>query len=1181
MKLIKSRSRFTRNAVTGVTASLIVAQLHAATLSIPNVPVFLGTVVSPNVSFVLDNSGSMAWSNLPDAAAYFTSSWKYIGSQEIGGFNGDYGIYATHCNGGYFNPAVTYSPPVNSAGVSYSNATYTAAWVDGFNTGLGTTNLSAANFWASGRTGGFYYQYTGVQPLRNFQYTTSGTLIANTFYNECNSSVGSAPGSAVFTRVDINTASAAVQQNYANWFSYYRTRILAMKSGAGRAFAGLNSSYRVGFQTINNNSTNFLNTQAFTTTNKTAWFNRFYGITPSGGTPLRTALRASGEYYRTGIMPGASGSIDPVIDSCQKNYTILSSDGYWNDSFTGVGNRDLTVPTLPAPVTGLTSGSNWPFPYREGTSVASNTLADVATFYWATDLRTGMANNVPGDVADPASWQHMTTYTLGFGLKGVLDFPGALPGLTSGATRWTTPAANSPTAVDDLWHAGINGFGGYLSAQDPGALVTALADVLADVGARVTSSSSVAANTTSIQTGTRIYQARFDSGSWTGQLLSYTLSSSGAVSGTFEWDAAVKVTAQTAASSDSRVILTRNGGGVPFQWASLSASQQNALRTPPLGGALDAAAVGQQRLEYLRGWSANEGSGASQFRARPSGKLGDIIDSNPWYVGQPQAGYSDEDHPGYSAFRASFLARTPVIYLGANDGLLHGFDASVDSVTNLPTATSGNEVLGYVPARLFDKLSKLTGQTYNGSHQYYVNSSPMLGDADFSGVLGTGWRTVLVSGLGQGGQGYFALDVTNPADFTEANASTLALWEFTDQDDPDLGYTFNQPTVQRLNGLSAQIVKMNNNKWAVVVGNGYNNTQADGNVSTTGHGVLYILFLSSSYSGTWTLGTDYIKLDTGSGSVASPNGLATPLPVDTNGDKKVDVIYAGDLNGNMWKFDVSAATAASWSVANSGSPLFVTQSGQPITSAPQVSAHPNGGRMVLFGSGKFIETADASGPFTTQSLYGVWDNGVTVPFTSLVGQTISATVTGAGTDFRTVSSNAVNYAGTDKGWYLNLTAGETTPFNTITAGGLALYSTMIPSSNPCAFGGEGWLMALDPLTGSASSTGSFDASGDGVITATESVTSGGSTVSAVLAGRKSTVGIAPTPTLLSGPIAGGSSGTAGIYDGAGADSAGGAGGGGSSGVSTVYANGTGGLERFAIAGPNKPKGRIMWKEVFQ
>ena len=1210
MKPNKPRSRFASNAATIIVTSLVCVQLHAATLSIPNVPVVLGTAISPNVSFVLDNSGSMAWTWLPDAAINFrtTNNFQFSNGGGLvtdiinnyglyqttigpGATNGRYGLYSNHCNGAHFNPAVTYTPPVDASGAPLPNSIYTAAFINGFNAGLGAVNLTTLSI-RDGFAGGHYYQYglPGVQPVRNFQYTAGGAVIANAFFNECNSAIGSAPGNAVFALINVNAQPAAVQQNYANWFSYYRTRIMAMKSGAGRAFAGLNPSYRVGFQTINNNAANYLNTQPFTATNKTAWFNRFYSIVPNGGTPLRTALRDAGEYYRTGIMPGAAGSVDPVIYSCQKNYTILSSDGYWNSGAPAVGNQDLTVPTLPAPVTGLTSGASWPFPYREGTTAASNTLADVATFYWATDLRTGMVNNVPGDVSDPASWQHMTTYTLGFGIKGTLDYPGALPNLTSGATRWPTPVADQPSAVDDLWHAGLNGFGDYLSAQSPDELVTALDAALADVGARTTSASSVAANSTSIQSGTRVYQAKFNSGDWTGQLLSYTLNSVGAVSGTFEWDAAVKLSAQTGPSADSRVILTRNGGGVPFQWASLSPTQQNALRTPPSGGPLDTTAVGQQRLEYLRGWSANEGAALGQFRARPAGKLGYIIDSNPLYVGQPQGGYSNARHPGYSTFRASNLNRKPVVYVGANDGMLHGFDASVTGTPPVPTSTSGKEVLAYVPSRLFDKLSKLTSQTYSGSHQYYVNSSPMTGDADFSGGAGTGWRSVLVSGLGQGGQAYFALDVTSPTNFTETNAGTLALWEFSDRDDPDMGYSFNQPVLNRLNRLSGQIVKMNNDKWAVVVGNGYNNTEADGNASTTGHGVLYILFLSDTFSGTWTLGTDYIKISTGNGTVLSPNGLATPLPVDTNGDDKVDVIYAGDLNGNMWKFDVASVTPASWNVANSGSPLFTAPAGQPIAAAPQVFPHPNGGRMVLFGTGKFIEVVDATGPFSTQSLYGVWDNGVTVPLTNLVQQTITSTVVGAGTSFRTVSSNTVNYGASDKGWYLNLTAsaGEAAAFNTDLHAGLALYSTIVPSSNACT-PGEGWLMALDPLTGTASPSGSFDANGDGTIGATEDLTSFGSGASSAVAGRQNTTGITSTPTILSVPP---SASTGSPYQsgvacvgagcppppppcvGAGCPPP-------PCGGSVVYGNGTAGFAQFGIKSNCANQGRIMWKEVLQ
>ena len=279
----------------------------------------------------------------------------------------------------------------------------------------------------------------------------------------------------------------------------------------------------------------------------------------SGRYPATTGIFEIGRTLRT-TMPDITGETDPVTHECQKNFTLLSTDGKWNDNYTGTNNRDLTVPVLPVAVTGLTPGQPWPFPIREGTTATSNTLADIALRYWATDLRAAMTNNVPADPADPASWQHMTTYTLGFGVKGTLDYPGALPGLTAGTTRWPTPVSNADTTVDDLWHAGINGFGGYLSAQDPNELVTSLETILSDLGSRVTSSSSVAANTTQLNTGARIYRARFDSGDWSGQLQSFKLSSVGAISAGFEWDASDKLALRAGNSSDSRMVITWNSG---------------------------------------------------------------------------------------------------------------------------------------------------------------------------------------------------------------------------------------------------------------------------------------------------------------------------------------------------------------------------------------------------------------------------------------------------------------------------------------------------------------------------------------------------------------------------------------------------------------------------------------------
>lgn len=1232
---------------TALALSMLHGQVAAAALSLPNVPVFLGTVVPPNLMFVLDDSGSMFWSWLPDSSVNFRSTNNFRFSTAAGAVVADnvnnygnyattigpdgsnrYGLFTAQCNGVYFNPNVTYTPPLDANGVQLPDASYTGAWFDGMRPGLGTLNLSNNLRIRNGFNGGFYYQYTGVQAPLSFQFVNGNVQTGTTFYQQCNSTIGNTPGAGVFTFVDVNSQPAAVQTNYANWFSYYRTRMLAMKSAAGRAFAGVNDSFRVGFMTINTtNNASLENIAPFTPANKTAWYNRFYSIYQRGsGTPLRTALNRAGQLYQTGTMPGISGGTDPVTHECQKNFTLLSSDGKWNDSHTAAGNRDATVPALPVAVAGLTAGQPWPFPIREGTTAASNTLADIALRYWATDLRPGMANNVPSDPSDPASWQHMTTYTLGFGVKGTLDYPGALPGLTSGATRWPTPVSDADTAVDDLWHAGINGFGGYLSAQDPNQLVTSLQDMLNDLASRVTSSSSVAANTTQLNTGARIYRARFDSGDWSGQLQSFKLDSLGAISSAFEWDAGAKLALQAGSNSDSRAILTWNNGGVPFQWTSLSAAQQTDLRTPPGGGAPDATAVGQQRLEFLRGWSANEGTLAAQFRVRGGKLLGDIIDSSPVYVGPPLAGYSDTQQPGYLAYRQANANRTPVIYVGANDGMLHGFDATSTfsgAGVSVPTATSGNEVLAYVPGHVFHKLSKLTSKTYNSAHQFYVNSSPMVGDADLSNGAGTDWRTVLVSGLAHGGQSFFALDVTNPGAFSEGNAASLALWEFTDADDADLGYTFNQPAVDPLRSVATQIVRMNDGKWAAIVGNGYNNTEADGNASTTGHAVLYILYLNGPTGGTWTQGTDYIKITTNSGTPGSPNGLSTPRPFDENGDGKVDSIYAGDLNGNLWKFDVSGATSSAWVVGNAGLPVFTAvRAGvpQPITSTPVVLKHPLGGNFITFGTGKFIETADAAGPFTTQSLYGIRDNppGGTVALGTLVQQTITDTVQGlqpdpanpgqfigSGIMFRTGSNNPVDYTAGDNGWYMDLPAtGETVPFNPLPASGQVLYNTVIPSTNPCEFGGDSYIMALNPFTGTASPLGNFDTDNDGNFSGSQTVqNSSGTQVAAAPIGVKSTVGITPTPNVIGAP--GGGSGSAGSGGSSGAPSAsfGGTGvgpitglvagapspyysnvysaGSGSPGLNLIQLNGSGGTSQVEMTTLKNVIGRILWKEILQ
>jgi type IV pilus assembly protein PilY1 len=573
-------------------------------------------------------------------------------------------------------------------------------------------------------------------------------------------------------------------------------------------------------------------------------------------------------------------------------------------------------------------------------------------------------------------------------------------------------------------------------------------------------------------------------------------------------------------------VLTHNGTqGVPFRWANMTAAMQTELNKNGQGIA-DAAGSeqGQARLEYLRGSAANEGTG-NNYRARSGGKVGDIVDSAPAFVGAPAFNYPDNlETAAYSSFRTARQLRTPMVYVGGNDGMLHGFDAN-----------SGQEKIAYVPRVVYPDLTRLTASPY--SHRFFVDGSPTVGDAFYGGA----WHTALVGGLRKGGQGIYALDVTDPTKFDEsgANAALIAMWEFTDANDADLGYSYSRPA----------IVRMKNGKWAAVFGNGYNNTEADGNASSTGNAVLYVVDMET--------GSVIKKIDTGVGTSADPtgtsraNGLATPAPVDVDGDRVIDYIYAGDLFGELWKFDVNNSDPANWGIAYGGSPLYVAKDAsgvpQPITSRPEVGLHPvfktgsvffaNGGYMVYFGTGKYIETNDndTSGA-QTQSFYGVWDpDRSTLPPSldrdhllqqSINGQ-VMTTIGGLDFDVRLVSDNTIVWrddplvdSGGDMGWFMDLIDLGATPLDNegerqvtepiLRPDGRIVFTTLIPSGTTCVFGGSGFLMELDATDGGRLSDAPFDFDNDGVF---DLVDNGFGEI-VVPGGVRSKVGAPSTPGIL-------------------------------------------------------------------
>ncbi|HCF74968.1 MAG TPA: hypothetical protein DES72_14490, partial [Gammaproteobacteria bacterium] len=391
---------------------------------------------------------------------------------------------------------------------------------------------------------------------------------------------------------------------------------------------------------------------------------------------------------------------------------------------------------------------------------------------------------------------------------------------------------------------------------------------------------------------------------------------------------------------------------------------------------------------------------------------------------------------------------------------------------------------------LYSGYHYLTDPDY--THRYYVDGTPVASDAYIKSSTGgaTSWRTVLIGTYRGGGRGLFALDVTDPDDFTSttAKAQNTVLWEFGDGDDPNIGYSFSKPT----------IVLLNNGEWAAIVGNGYEN-------SGSGEAELVVLYLEGGIDGSWTEGTDYLRITTGSGSSADPNGLSTPALVDLDGDGVADRAYAGSIKGELWAFDLSSDSAADWKVAGGGDPLFtaVNDAGdsQPITIQPEVIRHPSisdadePNVLVLFGTGQYLVDSDKTNT-DTQSFYGVWDQSqLNLGRADLKEQVFLA---GTDSDLRVIEDDAVDYAGAggsvEYGWYIDLDAGERVTSEILVRGEMVYFNTQIPDDRPCAFGGTGWLMAVNTEHGTSpdSDAPEFDLNDDGEITvAGDTVSVGG------------------------------------------------------------------------------------------
>ncbi len=811
-------------------------------------------------------------------------------------------------------------------------------------------------------------------------------------------------------------------QNFANWYSYYRRRELTSKAAVARVIKGL-KGVQVGFYSINSGLRQPVLPVGGSTDETDTLLNALYSLDSSGGKPLRRALLAVGRYYhqdngRSGDLGESPYANEADGGACQQSFCVIITDGYYDGPSPGVGNQD----------------GDQGDPYADS---YLNTLADVAMKYYKEDLSSGLPDRVPANACDRAAHQHMVTYGVSFGVTGTLtpedsnndgeeDDPCFLDARTP-IPIWPNPASGNLEKIDDLWHAAVNGRGRFFSALTPKDLVDSLEVLFQNIVSLKTSGASVTANSEELDAATILYQASYDSMDWTGDVTAYPVDSAtlGILTGRDDalWRASDML---QDVGWDERLIVTYDGvsSGIGFQYANLTSDQKTDLdsdwETDPTPA--------QNLVQYLRGREIDG------FRPR-AGRLGDIVHSAPLLIND-------------------------TLYVGANDGMLHAFNA-----------TTGEERFAYVPDLVFENLKYLKDNDY--AHKFYVD----LGPVAVEHVGGTD-MTLLVGGLGKGGKGYYALNVTDAdsmSAFTSENSvADMVLWEYPSRgtSDDDIGYTFSQAFIVRSHAAAYE--------WVIIFGNGYDSANAKA--------ILFVLDLNGSV---------IRKIDTGEGTC---NGLSTPSLVDVDGDRKVDYVYAGDLRGNLWKFDLTDSDPANWSIpfknGTDPEPLFQTED-QPITTKPDVMRHPTeDGYIVVFGTGKYLETND---PLNTkvQSIYGIWDYGKddedaylgsfnradgTLSNQSditLLEQKEIDFRTVSGYDLRTLSNYSVNWAMDHAGWYFNLPlTGERIIESPMIRDGKAIVISFTPDTSPCSNGGVSIVHEIDAATGERLEEPQFDINED-------------------------------------------------------------------------------------------------------
>ncbi len=913
---------------------------------------------------------------------------------------------------------------------------------------------------------------------------------------------------------------AEERQNFANWFTYHRRRAYVAKYAIAQVIDKL-QGVRVGILGIN--GTILVPLKPLGVWKEGVYHDQrdellaeLYAYDSDGGTPLREGLNSVGRYYKDNSLNLThwDDDVDPVTGedrpyataeeggACQQSFTIVMTDGYYSRSISDLGTDNADGDDNTVWDGGVYGDS------------LDETLADVAMYYYENDLNAALPDllNDPillkPNAIDTARHQHMVTFGVAFGVTGNLqpeDYDDGMLCINSAnctlgqSPDWPSSIeVRSKETIDDLYHATVNGRGQFLTARDPRELADSMLALMDNILSRLGSAASVSINGDSfysrVSNDVIMFQASYKTNDWSGDVKAYAVDSvTGLLLETPKWSAADTLTAM---NWESRNILTYNGsGGAEFDPDEATIAWETILGSNY-----------ENIINYVSGQNNIPG-----FRARTT-LLGDIVHSSPVF-------------------------ENDMVYVGANDGMLHAFQ-----ITSTGGVISGVEKFAYVPSFMYQNLENLTQTPLE--HKYFVDLTPtvvsgyeLLDDNDAD-------QTILVGGLGKGGKGYFALDVTDPANVDKSKV----LWEFPDDDtsahESDMGYSFSRPVVVRTNSNNSD------EAWVVITGNGYD--------STNGKAVLFIL---NPQTGGVTS-----KLATND---ETGNGLSTPVAVDVNYDRKVDFVYAGDLKGNMWKFDLTGDTAAQWSVAyhngTANQPLFTAKGpggdAQPITTKPEVMFHPQEyqlrkhGLMVLFGTGKLLGESDFSDN-RTQTVYGIWDYGdrawwpgewgnysrddddefigefnrpnlsnpdfagknITLLEQTATPYTVNVSLASGQLvewDIRVMSANEPNWHTAEDsdtgsppslpdiaqieggeipshaGWFWDLPlSGERVISDVLLRDGRLVVIPFTPDQNRCSDGGSSFLMEIDSVTGGHSGQIIFDINEDGVIDFRDMVTIG-------------------------------------------------------------------------------------------